>query len=295
MIQNLKLIRDHWLSAFGFILIVVNFFVWSVVYQSSKNVLTVAFLDVGQGDAIFIESPTGHQVLVDAGSGRQVLRALRETIPFYDRSIDLAIATHPDADHIGGFPEVLKRYEVGMIIEPGVKSDTAVYQSFRAAAIREVGTTTLARRGMRINLDPATVGPTATLEILFPDQDPTGWETNTASIVARLTYGGSEFLFTGDSPVKIERYLVDLNPQNLQADVLKAGHHGSKTSSDPSFLAAVAPDYAIISAGKNNRYGHPHVSVLESLQKITARILRTDELGTIKFQTNGDALELCPC
>ena len=271
-------------------LILANVLVWTIIYDSNQNVLTVAFLDVGQGDAIFIEAPNGNQILIDAGSGRQVLRALGQIMPFYDRSIDLLIATHPDADHIGGFPEILKRYEVGMVMEPGVGSDTATYQAFRQAAIQAVGTTTLARRGMKVALDSDLV-----LEILFPDQDPTDWETNTASIVARLTYGEGEFLLTGDSPVKIEKYLLSLDGRRLQSDVLKAGHHGSKTSSAPEFLAAVAPKYTIISAGKNNRYGHPHVSVLESLQKIATRILRTDELGTIIFQTDGATLTLCPC
>lgn len=279
--------REHWLLALTLVLLFVNVLVWQAIAAAGRGILTVAFLDVGQGDAVYIEAPNGNQVLIDAGSGRQVLRELGRAMPFYDRSIDLVIATHPDADHIGGFPEVLERFAVGAVMEPGVTSDTAVYQAFRAAVSREASPTILARRGMRVIL-----GRGAVLEILFPDRDTTGWETNTASIVTRLIYGEQEFLLTGDSPIKIEKYLLTLDRRGLAAQVLKAGHHGSETSSDPSFLAAVAPAYAVISSGQNNRYGHPRQSVLESLRRISANILRTDELGTIIFETDSTVLSV---
>ncbi len=259
-----------------------NLFIWPLLYSSEHGVLTVAFLDIGQGDAIYIEAPNGNQVLVDAGSGRQVLRALGAVMPFYDRSLDLLIATHPDADHVGGFAEIIKRYDIGAVMEPGAKSDTQIYQAFRRAVAEKNLQTIYARRGMKIILDKDV-----TLNILFPDQDPSSWETNTASIVARLVYGENEFLLTGDSPSKIEKYLLGLEGKNLQSDVLKAGHHGSRTSSDPSFVATVAPTYAVISAGKNNRYGHPHAEVLETFKKYNAEILRTAEAGTITFQSDG--------
>ncbi|MEK7208808.1 MAG: ComEC/Rec2 family competence protein [Patescibacteria group bacterium] len=290
MIRRLTFFRKHWSFFFFIFLLAANIFVWLIIVRAERAVLTVAFLDVGQGDAIFIEAPGGNQVLVDAGRGRQVLRALGPLMPFYDRSIDLIVATHPDADHIGGFPEVLKRYAVGFILDTGLAAETAVDRAFRQAATAEEAEIIAARRGTRIFL-----GAGAVLEVLFPDRDPTGWETNTASIVARLTYGNREFLLTGDSPVKIEKYLVNLANRSLSADVLKVGHHGSKTSSAAEFLAAVAPEYAVISAGKNNRYGHPHESVLAALQKINAKILRTDEFGSIIFQTDGATLNQCPC
>ncbi|MBI2100740.1 MAG: MBL fold metallo-hydrolase [Candidatus Vogelbacteria bacterium] len=277
----------EWPAVAAGLLLLANVLVWPAIVRDGRGILTVAFLDVGQGDAIYIESPTGNQVLIDAGSGRPVLRALGQVMLFYDRSIDLIIATHPDADHIGGFPEVLERFAVGAVMESGATSDTAIYQAFRTAVFDEKSPTILARRGMKIVL-----GHGAVLEILFPDRDTTSWETNTASIVARLTYGESEFLLTGDSPIKIEKYLLALDGRNLQSDVLKAGHHGSKTSSDSIFLAAVKPTYAIISAGQKNRYGHPHQPVLAALGQIKAQILRTDESGTIIFQTNGETLSV---
>lgn len=282
-----KLIKkENRLFALTLILFVANLFVWPVIFTAGRGVLTLAFLDIGQGDAIYIEAPNGNQVLLDAGPGRQVLRALGRVMPFYDRSLDLLIATHPDADHIGGFPAVIESFAIGAVMEPGVSSGTATDQAFRAAVSREAIPTILARRGQRVNL-----GRGAVLEILFPDHPPTAdWETNSTSIVARLVYGEQEFLLTGDSPIKIEKYLLALDGRRLQSDLLKVGHHGSRTSTVLEYAAAVEPRYAVISAGSNNRYGHPHQEVLDILAKVGAVILRTDKEGTIIFQSDGVVL-----
>ena len=147
------------------------------------------------------------------------------------------------------------------------------------------------------------LGDGVVLQILFPDRDPTGMETNTASIVVRLVYGENEFLLTGDSPVAIERYLVSLESQSrtfgtgavqsptLASDVLKAGHHGSKTSTSQEFVSAVSPQYAVISVGKDNRYGHPNQETLDTLNNFDAKILRTDLLGRIIFKSDGLTLK----
>ena len=282
----MTLVRQQLIFILPIALLVANAFTWYVVWRETpKEILTVAFLDIGQGDAIYIEAPNGNQVLVDGGSGRQIFRALGEVMPFYDHSIDVVIATHPDADHIGGLPFVLDRFAIGVVFEPGVQSDTNVYQEFEKRASDGTHLHQLARRGMRLRLDRNVA-----LDILFPDQDTTGWETNTASIVARLVYGESSFLLTGDSPIKIEKYLIALDGEKLQSDVLKAGHHGSRTSSAPEYVAVVHPQYAVISAGLNNRYGHPHQEVLDIFTKLDATILRTDESGTIIFKSNGVTL-----
>jgi competence protein ComEC len=279
-------IRQHFIFVLPVVLLLANAFTWYVVWsETPKGILTVAFLDVGQGDAIYIEAPNGNQVLVDGGSGRQILRALGAVMPFYDHSLDVVIATHSDADHIGGLPFVLDRFNVGAVLEPGVGSETNIYQEFEKRANDGTRLHELARRGMRLRLDNNVA-----LDILFPDQDPTGWETNTASIVARLVYGESSFLLTGDSPIKIEKYLITLDGEKLQSDVLKAGHHGSRTSSAPEYTAIVKPEYAIISVGKNNRYGHPHQEVLDLFAKLGATIFRTDASGTIVFKSDGATL-----
>ena len=259
--------------------------VWYAVFAESRSGLMVAFLDVGQGDAILIETSTGRQILIDGGPNKKVLQELSKIMPFYDRSIDVVIVTHPDGDHIGGLPEVLKRYNVDLVIESGVESDTAVSKAFENLIEEKNIKKVLARRGMRLVL-----GNNAYMLVLFPIGDVAGWDTNDASIVAKLVYGKTSYLFTGDSPQKIENYLVFVEKENLDVDVLKAGHHGSKTSSSESFVGYASPEYAIISAGKNNRYGHPHKEVLDILGKFGAKILRTDESGTIKIKSDGENL-----
>ena len=145
----------------------------------------------------------------------------------------------------------------------------------------------LARRGMIVDF-----GDGARLEILFPNRDVTNWETNDASIVAKLIYGDESFLLTGDSPKYAEYLLLALDPSDLKSSVLKVGHHGSQTSTSIPYASAVGPEYAIISAGLNNRYGHPHKEVLDILNKVGAKILSTIDLGTIEFETNGMSLKL---
>ena len=266
-----------------------NFFIWSAIFAEEKGgLLTVAFLDVGQGDAIFIEAPNGNQMLVDGGPGRAVFKSLGDVMPFYDRSLDIVIATHPAADHIGGLPEILRRYEVALFLDPGMESDTGVY----TALVRSIGLSgaeyVIARRGMRLALDEEAG---VFFEILFPDRDMAGADTNDASIVGKLVYGETSFLLTGDSPQKIEKYLAAIDEKNLTVDALKLGHHGSKTSTSATLLGYASPEYAIISAGKDNRYGHPHEEVLARLREFgIARILRTDELGTIVFKSDGEMI-----
>lgn len=260
-----------------------------VLVRENKSVLKVVFLNIGQGDAIFIEAPGGNQLLIDAGPGRSTLRELSKMMPFYDRTIDVVLATHPDADHIGGFLDVLDTYKVDLYIESGVEGETSLVKEL-TSKIEKLSIKKLeVRKGMVVDL-----GRGAVLEILFPVNDPRGMETNTASIVARLVYGENEFLLTGDSPINIENYLVSLDTEGhlLQSDVLKAGHHGSRTSTSQTFVAAVDPNYVVISAGKDNRYGHPHQEVLDILNNFGAKILRTDLDGRIIFESDGVNLKV---
>jgi len=264
--------------------------------EERSGVLTVAFLNVGQGDAIYIEAPSGNQMLIDGGPSKSVLRELSKIMPFYDRSIDVVLATHADQDHVGGLPDVLKKYKVNIFMESGVPGESSSYEELeKIVAEREISSSSpesrtgikkvFARRGMSVDL-----GNGAILQILFPDRDPSGMETNMSSIVARLVYGENEFLFTGDSPIAIENYLVSLD--GTQNDVLKVGHHGSKTSTNAGFVSAVSPEYAVISVGKDNRYGHPNQEVLDTLNNFGAKILRTDEQGRIVFKSDGVNSEL---
>lgn len=252
---------------------------------SGNGLLTVAFLDVGQGDAIFIESPTGLQVLVDGGANNSVLRGLGKVMSFDDRTIDVLIATHPDKDHVGGFPSVLENYEVDTYIDSGVVSETGIYKELKKKVKDEGSVELLARRGMVLDL-----GGGAILTILFPNRDVANEESNKASVITKIEYGQSSFLLTGDSPKSIESYLTSLDGEYLDVDVLKVGHHGSKTSSAKEFVSVVSPEYAVISAGKDNRYGHPHKSVLDILDAQGANVLITYEKGMIVFLSDGERL-----
>jgi len=246
------------------------------------TLLCVVFLDVGQGDAIFIQSPSGKQLLIDSGRDSSVLRQLGEVMSFSDRDLDYVLATHPDADHIGGLTSVLDRLSVSEVIRTENESDTGVWEVAERKVGGEGAVVHFARRGQRYDL-----GNNVYLEILFPDIDVGELESNTASIVARLVYGDIAFMLTGDSPKSIEEYLVLVEGEHLQSDVLKAGHHGSRTSTSELFLAEVDPDYAVISAGRDNSYGHPHLEVTDLLFNFGVETLSTAEVGNVVFWSDG--------
>jgi competence protein ComEC len=280
--------RKHYREVILAGLILSNIVVWSAFSQRQPDdILTVYFLDIGQGDAILIDSPHHARALIDGGRNRKVLSELGKVIPFGDKRIDVVMATHPDADHIGGLPEVISRFKVGIFIEPGVESQTNIDDELERRIQERNISRVIARSGMVINF-----GDGAKLQILFPNQDVSSWETNDASIVAKLVYGNQSFLLTGDATIKTENILLKLNPLILDSDVLKAGHHGSRTSTSLDFAQGVQPDYAVISAGFNNSYGHPHQEALNILEKVGAKILNTAESGTVKFETDGKTLEL---
>ena len=265
-----------------------NLLVWVLVWQKKpSDILSVYFFDIGQGDAIFVETPEKRQILIDGGKNRKVVSELGRIMPFGDKEIDIVIATHPDADHIGGLPEVVSRYEVGMFLEPGVESENTIDDELKKRLEDKNIPKLMAKRGMVVNF-----GDGVKLQILFPNQNVSRWETNDASIVAKLVYGDKSFLLTGDSPLRVENILLNLDPEILDVDVLKAGHHGSRTSTSLPFAQAASPLYAIISAGKDNSYGHPHKEVLSTLEKVSAEVLNTADLGTIRFETDGKILQL---
>ncbi|TSC67440.1 MAG: hypothetical protein G01um101472_420 [Parcubacteria group bacterium Gr01-1014_72] len=276
----------HW-YALGFLFCLTAVIWYAVFAEDRRGLLTVSFLDVGQGDAIFIDSPTGVQVLLDGGPDRSVLRALSRVMPFYDRSVDALVVSNPDKDHIAGFIDILARFRVGAVIEPGTVSETDTYKTLAAAVAEEGAARVLARRSQSLDL-----GGGAELLILFPDRDVAELERNTGSIVAKLTYGQTSFLLMGDAPSAIERYLVMLDGKRLNADVLKVGHHGSHTSTSEELLAAASPLFAVISSGEDNRYGHPHKEVLDRLVAAGVQIFRTDTGGTVSVVSGGESIRL---
>lgn len=268
------------------LLLILAFGVCIFVFTlNNSNYLKVVFLDVGQGDAIYIEAPNGKQIIIDGGPDATLLSSLSKVMPFADRSIDMIIATHPDMDHIGGFPLLLDNYKVKSIIENGNISTSQISSSLEEKIIKKKINKIIAQRGMHIILDDKK---NIYLDILFPDRDVSGFESNDASIVCKLVYGENSFLFTGDADLYTENLIEwNENEETLYSDVLKLGHHGSRTSSSILWLEKVAPEIAIISAGKNNKYGHPHKELLERLLNLNIPYLNTADVGNIIFKSDG--------
>jgi len=257
------------------------------LYEPEGDTLQVSFIDVGQGDAIVIESPEGYELLIDGGRDRSVLRGLPKVMGPFDRSIAMVLETHPDADHIGGLPDVFARYRVQYYLSPGIENDTSPTERLKDAVSREKGITTfIARRGMRIHLGEATYA-----DVLYPDTDVSKRETNAGSVIVRVVYGDTSFLFTGDAPDEVEAHLVTLDGETLKSDVLKAGHHGSRSSTSREWLAAVDPVTVVVSAGKDNSYAHPHEEVVKRVQESGAELLSTITEGTIVFESDGVTIQ----
>lgn len=282
----MKFFKTHWRAIILSGLILANVALWHALYlREPSEFLSVYFFDIGQGDSILIESPSRGRVLIDGGPNRRVLSELGRVLPFADKRIDVVLSTHPDKDHIGGLPEVISRYQVRVYVEPGVRSDNHVDEEL-LRRVREKNIPTITgKRGMVLDF-----GDGVKLTILYPVGDVSGWETNDASIVAKLTYGDQSFLLTGDAGLKAEMDLLAYK-DNLKSSLLKVGHHGSRTSTSLPFARAVSPAYAVIPAGKDNTYGHPHREVLEVLNAIGAEVLSTADKGTIRFKTDGRTLQ----
>jgi competence protein ComEC len=252
--------------------------------QRPDGRLHVAFLDVGQGDATLIQSPDGRQVLIDGGRYPSlVLDRLGEQLPFWDHSLDLVIATHPDDDHAAGLVGVVERYDVAGLLTNGAAADDAAYAALLAAAEAGGASVLVAQPGQRIDLGDGTY-----LDILSAGGD-ASLAGNDASVVARLTYGELSLLLTGDAGETAEAALL-AGGQLTPTVVLKAGHHGANTSSGETFLAAVRPQVVVISAGADNSYGHPAPALLARAAAIGATVLRTDVLGTIELSSDGEQM-----
>ncbi|MBN1136288.1 MAG: DNA internalization-related competence protein ComEC/Rec2 [Anaerolineae bacterium] len=259
---------------------------WIAVMQLPDRKLHVAFLDVGQGDAILITAPDGRQVLVDGGPSPAALTtALGREMPFWDRSLDLVVMTHPDGDHITGLVEVLERYRVAGWLDngrPAVDDLHAVCEARRTAA--GVPRAAVAA-GDRIDL-----GNGVAIDVLGPPAGGLGAgqdADNEHSVMLRVSWGAASFLLTGDAGAQAEAALLR-SGRPLGAAVLKVAHHGSGGSTSAAFLDAVGPKFAVISVGEGNWFGHPSDELLERLQTQGVTVLRTDQVGTVEFVTDGE-------
>lgn len=248
--------------------------------------LKIIFLDVGQGDAEFIEWANGEQMLIDCGKDATVLSALGRVMKYYDKEIDYLAVTHPDLDHYGGCIDVLKRFEVKNIIYTGLQKDDKGWNYFWDMIDQEgANYIEIAARETK-QIDGAT------FDFLYPDKSLNqNVQDNNSSLVFKLTYGQNDILFMGDAEEELENYLLEKYKNDLDAEILKVGHHGSGGSSSQNFIDMVSPDWSIISVGKNY-YGHPSRRVLNRLIRAGSQILRTDESGDIAFKFGKDAIQL---
>jgi competence protein ComEC len=245
--------------------------------------LQVHFLDVGQGDSVLIQTPDGFEVLIDGGASSQVIQQLSAEQSWNDRVIDVVIATHPDTDHVGGLNDVLERYQVDLVVQTEAASDSPAAIAFSKAVILETANIQHARAGQLIQ-----IGASTTIEILSPASDTTAWRANAASIIVRVVYGDTAFMLTGDASSGIEDYLVATYGTSLQSDVLKLGHHGSQTSTSELFLDTVQPQYAVVSASIDNRYGHPNQTVMQRVFDRNITSFHTGTDGTVTFYSDGE-------
>lgn len=264
-------------------LLVILVAVFSSIGKSDGR-LHVYFLNVGQGDAIFVKTPANGQILIDGGPDDSVIRELGKVMPFYDRSIDMVILTHPDADHLNGLIEVLKRYDVEKIIETKIFCDTPNCQAWQRQKDEEKAEIITAYLGNKIISDDGLV-----FEILHPFENIEGKkisQKNNTSLILKMIYGGHSLLLTGDIERIVENKVV-LSGIDINSDFLKISHHGSKTSTTEDFLRAVSPLAAFINVGAKNRYGHPAREVTERLENFLIPYYRTDINGRIEFTSDG--------
>jgi len=261
-----------------------------IYWQSSQqDELNVSFFDVGQGDAILIRTPSHQNIVIDGGPDNSFITKLGLTLPFYDRIIDLMILTHPHDDHLFGLVEVLKRYQVKQVLYSGVLHTTDAYLEWLNIIKEKKIPFTISQAGQKFifyDLELTVIFP---FELLI--NQPTE-NLNETSVVIQLAYNDIKILFTGDLEALGEAEIIKSSVFNLKSNVLKLGHHGSDTSSSLEFLQAVNPEFAVISVGQDNKFGHPSVRIIKKLERQNIKILRTDLSGDIGLATNGQTIWL---
>jgi len=284
--------KKSFLIFIGFLL-ALNIFAWQEVFALAETKdLKVEFFDVGQGDSIFVKTPEGHQILIDGGPGSAVLEKLAKNMPFWDRSLDLVILTHPESDHMQGLMDVLQRYNADYFLWSGVVRYTPEYKKLVEILDKKKNSKIkiiTAELGQRIKIGEAII------DVLYPFENLGGRAvektSNDACVISRLVFGNNSFLFTGDMSSGLEKDLVN-SKVGLISDVLKVAHHGSKYSTSDLFLQSVSPKMAVISVGADNSYGHPTPETLQKLKNYDIKTLRTDQSGDIEILSDGKNIKI---
>jgi competence protein ComEC len=270
-------------------LLAANFVVWNSVFNvDAKPDLEVVFFDVGQGDATFIQSKDGTQILIDGGPTSLILSQLADYMPYYDRSLDIMVVSHMHADHITGLISVLDRYEVNRIIMSGALHTTPEAEKFMQLVEEKNVEKVIVDKPFKVKFADGAIfsflHPQLSFEGLIPKHQ------HDAMVVGELSYKDIDFLFMGDAESDLEDSLVRQGYVN-DIDVLKVSHQGSKNSSTNFFLNSAKPEYAIIPVGKN-KYGHPGQATLDRLANVGANLFRTDRDGAVEFWVkNGELIK----
>ena len=243
--------------------------------------LEIYFLDVGQGDAILVRNSQGKNILIDGGPDELVLEKIGRILPYNNRKIDIMILTHPHADHLIGLIAILKRYQVGTVIYTGADYQDSSYRYFQELISQKAQKVTIAQGDASINLED-----NCHLDFLFPFSNISGQKfknINNSSIVTELECGNHKILLTGDAEKEVEQELLENYP-DIRASILKLGHHGSKTASSLEFLEQINPELAIILVGKDNKYGLPSPEIMDRLQDMKIKVIRTDQDGGLRIE-----------
>lgn len=270
------------------ILILINLSIFYSLFEkfSNKDKLVISFIDVGQGDSILISSPFGQNILLDGGPESNFRHSLDQLLPYWNKEIDLIILTHPDSDHLNGLIDILAwQYQNSLLIlENPFSSKQYPKNWYLWQAMKKHKPIYSPTTNEKLQL-----GNNLSLIFFSPPEDPDNDNNN--SLITKLVYKNFSALFTGDAEQQEGKTLLN-SSLNLKSTLLKVSHHGSKNGTTPNFLKAVAPSLAVISAGKNNYYGHPHPELIKLLEENNIQIYRTDQNGTIEIKTDGKIVEI---
>lgn len=277
-----KIFENILVYIFFSVFLIIGYRAISSTNNEQSEKLKVNFLDVGQGDATLIETPTGEQILIDSGPDKSVLNELGEILPIFDRKIDVLVLSHPHADHLSGFNYILDRYEVGEVLITGVINRTPDSELF-FDKVKEY----------KINVNILTTGDKVCLErvcldILWPDEDEiTKYDMNDTSMAFNVNYGEIDFVFLGDLSAEVQERIIERF--NFDAEIIKVSHHGSKTGTSRKIIEKIRPEIAVISVGENNYFHHPSNDVLNILDSL--KVFRTDVNGTVTITSDGKTIQ----
>jgi|SaaInlV_165m_DNA_2_1040747.scaffolds.fasta_scaffold34167_2 competence protein ComEC len=288
-------LSKKWLVLTSFVIFLGALGLLLVFYFSPTQALKqleITFFNVGQGDSVLIQTPYQQNIIIDGGPDNSLIQKLGRTLPFYDRTIDLIIITHPQSDHFFGFIDVLERYKVERIITADIPYETEDWKAFVLLAQQKNIPTHFVSSERSI-----TLGEDLFLTFLWPQEQFINTQTlkdaNEGSVVAELVYKDQKYLFAGEITQEIEKRLIEKNLFH-DIDVLKVAHHGSKTSTSKEFIHSTTPEVAIIMAGKENRFGHPNFRTLKTLQDSNIPTFRTDIHGDITITSDGARYSTVP-